>query len=88
MAVSTFFFALGFALILIGFVIVTFSVMLSIMKGVRKGDRARVGGLIMIGPFPIVFGSDKETVKTIILLSIVLLILGIVLIILLRQYAI
>jgi len=36
-------------------------------KGKVKG-----GGAIIIGPFPIIFGTDKESVKILLLLSIIL----------------
>jgi uncharacterized membrane protein len=40
-----------------------------------KSGRARGGRALIIGPFPIVFGSDKESVKTILWLSIALTVL-------------
>ena len=30
------------------------------------------GGVVVIGPVPIIFGTDKETVKTLLVLSIIL----------------
>ncbi|NIQ06235.1 MAG: DUF131 domain-containing protein, partial [Candidatus Korarchaeota archaeon] len=35
----------------------------------------RGGGAVIIGPFPIVFGTDKESVRTLLLLSIALIVL-------------
>jgi uncharacterized protein (TIGR00304 family) len=45
---------------------------------------ARGGGAIIIGPIPIVFGTDKQSLKTALLLSIVLTTLLIVLVIMLH----
>jgi uncharacterized protein (TIGR00304 family) len=36
------------------------------------------GGAIVVGPFPIIFGTDKESIKTVLLLSIALTILLII----------
>ncbi len=70
--------ALGFALIVAGFIITFFSALLLFLRGVRVQGKTRGGGLIMIGPLPIVFGTDKETVKILLVLSVALMILAIV----------
>jgi len=71
--------ALGFALIIAGFII-SFSVaLLLFLRGVRVQGKTRGGGLIMIGPVPIIFGTDKETLKILLVLSVALMILAIVL---------
>jgi uncharacterized protein (TIGR00304 family) len=41
-----------------------------------KEVEGRGGAVIMIGPFPIVFGTDIEAAKTLIVLTIVLIILA------------
>ena len=38
----------------------------------RKTGKVKGGGAITIGPIPIVFGTDKEFLRTVMLLSIVL----------------
>ncbi|HZD11890.1 MAG TPA: DUF131 domain-containing protein [Candidatus Binatus sp.] len=43
--------------------------------GSRAKGKSRGGGVIIIGPFPIVFGSDPQTVKMLLILSIMLVIL-------------
>lgn len=40
--------------------------------GRRRARGFRGGGLVMLGPIPIIFGTDKEIIKTLILLSIAL----------------
>jgi len=65
---------LGIIIIFIGVIIVFAAFVLLILSSIKSG-RARGGGAIIIGPFPIVFGSDKESVKTILWLSIVLTVL-------------
>lgn len=65
---------LGSILTFIGLVIILFAFVLLFLSTVKSG-RVRGGGALIIGPFPIVFGSDKESVKVLLWLSIVLTIL-------------
>ena len=46
----------------------------AIVKSARGTGQIRGGGVIMIGPVPIVFGTDKESARMLILLGIVLMI--------------
>jgi len=44
---------------------------------VRKTEpEIKTGGVIMIGPIPIIFGSDKESAKTAVVLAIILMLLS------------
>jgi uncharacterized protein (TIGR00304 family) len=65
---------LGIIIIFIGVIIVFVAFVLLFLSSIKSG-RARGGGALIIGPFPIVFGSDKESVKTILWLSIALTVL-------------
>ncbi|MCC4769081.1 DUF131 domain-containing protein [Methanosarcina sp. DH2] len=42
----------------------------------KVGSRIRGGGVIMLGPIPIIFGSDGESAKTATILAIILMILS------------
>jgi uncharacterized protein (TIGR00304 family) len=70
-------FDVGLVLVLGGFVLAFASILMLMARGRKSGSNVRGGGIVMIGPFPIIFGTDKESVKTLILLSIVL--IGVVL---------
>jgi len=65
---------MGIIIIFIGVIIVFAAFVLLILSSIKSG-RARGGGALIIGPFPIVYGSDKESVKTILWLSIALTVL-------------
>ncbi|MBS7607001.1 DUF131 domain-containing protein [Candidatus Bathyarchaeota archaeon] len=69
-------FFIGLALVILGFAISIFAILMMVLRGLytRSGGGIRGGGLIMIGPIPILFGTDRKTVKTLIILSIVLII--------------
>ncbi|AKB77079.1 hypothetical protein MSHOH_0596 [Methanosarcina horonobensis HB-1 = JCM 15518] len=42
----------------------------------KAKSKIRGGGVIMLGPIPIIFGSDKESANTAIILAIILMILS------------
>lgn len=48
----------------------------SIREGAPSKAEMRGGGVIMIGPIPIVFGTDAETVKVVVALVIVLILVA------------
>lgn len=63
----------GFSMIFVGLAIALIAVLWLVFSGVKGGKgKVRGGGAIIIGPIPIIFGTDKESVKIILLLSIIL----------------
>ena len=64
---------LRIALILIGFAVVALAILFS---GRKAGGEVKGGGVVLIGPIPIVFGSDAKWASVAIALAIVLLVLG------------
>ena len=71
---------LGLTLIVLGFIISFLAVLLMFIRAGPFKGKTRGGGLIMIGPIPIIFGTDKESVKILILLAAALMILAIIVI--------
>ncbi len=72
-------FKLGLSLVFVGFITICIAVLLLFLKGIRGEGRVKGGGVVMIGPIPIVFGTDKESVKTLLLLSMALIALFLIL---------
>ena len=66
---------LGMTLIFAGILIVVVTVLLLFLSSVKKRAKIKGCGEIIIGPIPIIFGTDKESLKTILLLSLVLAVL-------------
>ena len=64
-------YALGIALVFVGVLIIIVAVILLSILGAKKG-KVKGGGAIIIGPIPIVFGTDKKSLKTVLLLSLAL----------------
>ncbi len=67
-----FFNMLGVILVFAGFFIAFIAILLWIFRSVKGGGKVKGGGAVIIGPFPIVFGTDKESVRVLLLLSIAL----------------
>jgi uncharacterized membrane protein len=67
----------GFAIVMIGIIIVA-------IGAVLRGGSGSVSGVIFIGPFPIVFGAEPDS-EWLIAISIVLAIASVVLFVLLRR---
>jgi len=61
---------LGTILIVAGVVLAGIVVLASLAK--PGTGKTRGGAVIMVGPFPIIFGSDKQSARVLLILSIVL----------------
>jgi uncharacterized protein (TIGR00304 family) len=64
-------YTLGFGLIFVGVIILILATILISTKGMKKG-KVKVAGAVIIGPVPIIFGTDKKSLKAILVLSITL----------------
>jgi uncharacterized protein (TIGR00304 family) len=71
-------YASGIALIFIGVLVIIVAIVLISVSGAKGEGRARGGGVVMVGPIPIIFGTDKKSLKTVLLLSLALTVLAIV----------
>ena len=70
-------YTLGFGLIFVGVIILIVAAILISVKGLKKG-KVKAAGAVIIGPVPIIFGTDKKSLKTILVLSVTLTVLLIV----------
>jgi len=67
--------SLGVALILVGLTVTIIAVLLlSFPRRWRGKSEGRGGAVIILGPIPIVIGSDPSTAKTLMLLAMILLV--------------
>lgn len=71
---DSFLFNIGFLLALAGFALAIAAIFVAILRSAKKTGQVRGGGVVMIGPVPIVFGTDKESARILMLLGIVLMI--------------
>ncbi len=63
----------GFALVFLGMLLVLLGIA---SQAARGGAEVRGGGVVMIGPIPIIFGTDVESAKAVMLLAIALMIVA------------
>ena len=64
------FVTIGMALVIVGVILIVVALVRASMGGEKGGDsRVRGAGVIMIGPIPIVFGTDKQSVKAVLALA-------------------
>ena len=73
------FYGLGFFLILAGIIVIVAAIILASKTGAKKG-RVHGAGIIMVGPIPIIFGTDKKSVKTVLTLALALTIIALIII--------
>jgi uncharacterized protein (TIGR00304 family) len=69
----TVFYALGIALIFVGIIVIIAAIIIASARGATKG-KVKGAGVIMIGPIPIIFGTDKKSVKTVLVMALALVI--------------
>jgi len=75
-------FEIGFGLTIAGMLLAFAAVILLILPR-KKGDgQVKGGGILLIGPIPIIFGTDRDSVKVLILLAIALTAIVVVLMVL------
>jgi uncharacterized protein (TIGR00304 family) len=65
------YYALGLSLVVVGIIIIVAMIVLAFAGGSKKG-KVQGAGVIMIGPIPIIFGTDKKSVKAVVALALAL----------------
>jgi len=68
-------FDVGVILVFAGFIIAFVAVLLLFLGIMRGEGKVKGGGAVIIGPFPIVFGTDRKSIKILLMLSTALIIL-------------
>ncbi len=61
----------GFVMLFLGMLLVAAGMLIQAGKQ-GQGAEVRGGGVVLIGPLPVVFGSDTQSVKMVVLLTLVL----------------
>ena len=65
------FYTLGIALFVAGIVVIITAIIIASSDNSKKG-KVKGAGVILIGPIPIIFGTDKNSVKTVVALALAL----------------
>lgn len=64
-------YALGITMVFVGIMIIVVTLILLSLSSAKTG-KVKSGGAVIIGPVPIIFGTDKKSLKTVLLLSLAL----------------
>lgn len=64
--------SIGLTLVFAGFAIAFIALVLLFLRGIKSKAEVKGGGAVIIGPIPIIFGTDKQSVKIILVLSVIL----------------
>ena len=72
----------GFILIIFGFVLAVAAMILLAFRSAPGSEKTRAAGVLLIGPIPIVFGTDKGSVKGLMILAIVLILVVLIIMVL------
>jgi uncharacterized protein (TIGR00304 family) len=67
---------MGSVFILIGVLIIVGGTLYETHKTYGEAEQVRGGGVVMIGPIPIAFGSDVLSLKVVMILAIVLMVVA------------
>ncbi len=63
---------IGFGLVIFGFILAFIAAILLAIRSQTSGTKTRGGGVLLIGPIPIIFGTDRDSAKTLVVLAIIL----------------
>jgi len=63
-------FEIGFGLTVIGLLVAFAAIILTFTSAKKGQGQVRGGGILFIGPIPIMFGTDHQSVKVLVLLAI------------------
>lgn len=74
------FYALGIVLVVVGILVIVAATIVSSKGGVKK-DKVDGAGVIMIGLIPIIFGTDKKSIKTVLAMALALTIVILIIIV-------
>ncbi len=80
---------LGIVLVILGIILLLVGILISALSGTSRGEesgeKTEVGGVVIIGPIPIIFGSSGKAALMAAVLGTVIMILAIILYVMARQ---
>ena len=66
-------FVVGMSLTIIGIILAFLAMVMMLLPG--EAGAPREAGILLIGPLPIIFGTDRQSVKLLVILAIVLMLI-------------
>jgi len=80
--------SLSFLLMGLAFILILLGMFILILQGLREGEKGRVegGGVLVIGPFPVVFGTDQRIARDLMIVALIFMIAVVLLFILMLRW--
>jgi len=80
--------SLSFLLMALAFILILLGMFILILQGLREGKKGKVegGGVLVIGPFPVVFGTDQRIAKDLMIVALIFMIAVVLLFILMLRW--
>lgn len=70
---------MGIILIFIGFIIAALGIIISILSSLKRGEgEVEGGGIIMIGPIPLIFGKGSRWILPVLVIALLLIIFSLI----------
>jgi len=80
--------SLSFLLMALAFILILLGMFILILQGLREGEKGKVegGGVLVIGPFPVVFGTDQRIARDLMIVALIFMIAVVLLFILMLRW--
>jgi len=69
---SSILFIIGYFLIFLGIMIIFITIFLFFFKSIKGKTETKGGGIIFIGPFPVIFGTDIGIAKWLVVIALII----------------
>jgi len=65
-------FLVGYSLIFLGIIIIVLAMFMFVFKSIKGKTETKGGGIIFIGPIPVIFGTDVRIAKWLIIFALII----------------
>ncbi len=80
--------SLSFLLMVAAFILIVLGMLLLLLQGLKEGEKGKVegGGVLVIGPFPIVFGTNQRIARDLMIIALIFMIAVVLLFMLMLRW--
>ncbi len=65
-------FLAGYSLVFLGIIIIVLAMFMFVFKSIKGKTETKGGGIIFIGPIPVIFGTDVRIAKWLIIVALII----------------